>query len=234
MFEAMRRYGTRASAGEARVDQPDGAAPAVSLTGRIAGWTARHALITLTIWVVVLVGAFTMAGSLNVSGEGGVDSTDARRASALIEEATGAEPAAEEFVLIEATDGPLDEALFASVIGSIAADMRALPVVESVNSYQDGAESFRTPDGRMALVQVTTTLAQDDELEEADSVLNVVERANVDSGLRVTTIGNMSVERLFGEMADETFQKGEMIGIIAALFIMLAVFGAVVAALIQF
>ena len=42
----------------------------------------------------------------------------------------------------------------------------------------------------------------------------------------------MSVERLFGEMADETFQKGEMIGILTALVIMLAVFGAVVAALI--
>ena len=60
----------------------------------------------------------------------------------------------------------------------------------------------------------------------------MVEKANQNSGLRVTTIGNMSVERLFGEMADETFQKGEMIGILTALVIMLAVFGAVVAALI--
>ncbi len=133
---------------------------------------------------------------------------------------------------MEANAGPIDEQLFASVVGSIVADMRALSVVEEVNSYQDGAESLRTPDGRMALIQVTTTLAQDDDLEEADSVLDVVEEASLSSGLRVTTIGNMSVERLFGEMADETFQKGEMIGILAALVIMLAVFGAVVAALI--
>ena len=66
----------------------------------------------------------------------------------------------------------------------------------------------------------------------ADPVLAVVEDANESSGLRVTTIGNMSVGRLFGEMADETFQKGELIGISAALVIMLGVFGAVAAALI--
>ena len=233
MFEAMRRYGNRTSEGAvAERNLPAESAPAASLTGRIAGWTARHALITVAVWVVVLVGAFAIAGNLNVSGEGGVKSTDAHRASAIIEEATGSEPAAEEFVLIEANDGPIDEALFASVVGSISAEMLSLPVVIEVTSYQDGPESFRTPDGRMALIQVTTNLGQDDELEEADSVLDVVEAANLESGLRVTTIGNMSVERLFGEMADETFKKGEMIGVIAALFIMLAVFGAVVAALI--
>ncbi len=233
MFEAMRRYGNRTSVNADSVgDQRAGKASPVSMTGRIAGWTARHAVITLAVWMVVLVGAFVLAGNLNVSSDGGVESTDARRASALIEEATGAEPPAEEFVLVEANSGPINEELFASVVGSIVAEMRALPIVKEVISYQDGADTFRTPDGRKALIQVTTNLAQDDELEPADSVLDVVEEANLSSGLRVTTIGNTSVERLFGEMADETFQKGKMIGVIAALVIMLAVFGAVVAALI--
>ena len=233
MMEGMRRYANRISGGvKAGGNGRAGDASAVSFTGRVAGWSARHAWITLGIWVVVLMGAFLLAGNLNVSGEGGVETTDARRASALIEEATGAERPAEEFVLVEANDGPINEELFASVVSSIVTEMRALPIVEEVISFQDGVETLRTPDGRMALIQVTTTFGQDDDLEPADSVLDVVEDSNQNSGLRVTTIGNMSVERLFGEMADETFQKGEMIGIIAALFIMLAVFGAVVAALI--
>ena len=233
MFEAMKRYADRTSGGV----QPGGEQSAVSastdsFTGRVAGWTARPALIIIAVWVVVLAGAFMLAGSLNVSGESGAETTDARRASALIEEATGAEPPAEEFVLIEADDGPIDEEVFASVVGAIVTEMRTLPIVKEVTSYQDGAETLRTPDGRMALIQVTTTFAQNEELEDADPVLDVVEAANLNSGLRVTTIGNMSVERLFGEMTDETFQKGKMIGIIAALIIMVAVFGAVVAALI--
>ena len=69
-------------------------------------------------------------------------------------------------------------------------------------------------------------------VDEAEVILDVIEEANASSGLRVTTIGNMSVERLFVKMVDETFQKGDMIGIITALVIMLAVFGVVVAALI--
>jgi RND superfamily putative drug exporter len=178
------------------------------------------------------VGAFLLSGSLNVTSEGGVETTDARRVSALIREATGEEFPPEEFVLVEVREGSVDEQLFASVVNSIVTEMRALPIVEAVVSYQDGATSLRTADGRMALIQVTTSLTEDDDLEPAYSVLDVVEQANESSGLRVTTIGNASVARLFGEMADETFQKGEMIGVLAAIVIMLAVFGAVVAALI--
>ena len=74
----------------------------VSFTGRLAEWSARHKWVVLLGTVVLLVGAFFLAGQMNVTGEGGVESTDARRASALIEEATGAEPRAEEFVLVEA------------------------------------------------------------------------------------------------------------------------------------
>ena len=224
MFEAMRRYANRTSEGvEAGVDQRAGDTSHVSFTGRVAGWSARHAWLTLGTWLLVLVGAFLLAGSLNFTGESGVETTDARRASALIEAATGEEPRAEEFVLVEANDGPIDEELFASVVSAIVTEMRALPIVGDVASYEDGADSLRTSDGRMALIQVTTSLAQSDDLEPADSVLAVVDGANESSGLRVTTIG---------DMAEETFQKGEMIGVLTALVIMLAVFGAVVAALI--
>ena len=233
MFEAMRGYANRTSGGvKAGGDRGAGDASSMSFTGRVAGFTARHAWLTLGAWVLVLVGAFLLAGNLNFTGEDGVESTEARRASALIEAAIGEEPRAEEFVLVEANDGPIDEELFASVVSAIVIEMRALEVVDGVVSYQDGADSMRTSDGRRALIQVSTSLGHNDDLEPADSVLAVVEEANQSSGLRVTTIGNMSIERLFGEMVEETFQKGELIGIATALVILVAVFGAVVAALI--
>ena len=202
----------------------------LSFTGSVARWSARHKWIVLIATIAVLGASFMLAGQMNVTGEGGVETTDTRRASALIEKATGAEPRAEEFILVEAAEGSVEEALFESVVGDIVAKVRAIEAVESAVSYLDGAEALRTSDGRLALIQVTTSLGQTDDLEPAEPVLDVVEDANEHSGLRVTTIGNMSVERLFGEMAEETFQKGEMIGIITALVIMLAVFGAVVAA----
>ena len=106
-----------------------------------------------------------------------------------------------------------------------------MDIVDEVGSYQDGPEALRTADGRKALIQITTSLVGDDDLEPGDAILDIVEASNESSGLRVTSIGQFSVERLFGEMVEETFTKGEMIGIIAALVIMLIVFGAVVAAL---
>ena len=232
MFEAMRRYGNRTPGGvETARDERAGDASA-GFTGRVAGFAARHPWPTLGVWLLVLVGAFMLSGSLNVTSVDGVETTDARRASALIQAATGEEPRAEEFVLVEANEGPVDEELLASVVSSIVTEMRALPIVDAVASYQDGADVLRTSDGRKALIKVTTSLGQSEELEPADSVLTVVEKANENSGLRVTTIGHMSVERLFQEMAAETFEKGELIGVITALVIMLGVFGAVVAALI--
>ena len=206
--------------------------PKPGITARLAGFTARHAWWTLGAWVLVLAAAFALSGNLDFGSDGGVATTDARRAATLIEEEAGEELRAEEFVLVEAADGPIDEALFAEVVAAVVADMRELSVVANAVSYLDGAVSLRSSDGRKALIPVTTTLAQSDDLEPAEVVLTVVEEANESSGLRVTTIGQMSVNRLFGEMADETFQKGEVIGVATALVIMLAVFGAVVAALI--
>ena len=93
MFEAMRRYANRTSVGvNAGGDQRAGDTSGVSFTGRIAGWSARHRWIVILGTLAVLVVSFLLAGNLNVTGEGGVETTDSRRASALIEKATGDSP----------------------------------------------------------------------------------------------------------------------------------------------
>ncbi len=204
----------------------------VGFTEGLARASSRHPWLTIGAWVLVLVGAFLLAGSLNLSDTGGVDTSDARRAAALLREESGADPVAVEYVLVEAADGALDEEQLASVVGAIVADMRAIPVVTAVVSYLDGAPPLLTADGRKAMIQVTTNIGSRDDLEPADPILDVIEAANADSGLRVTSIGDMSVAVVFAEMTEETFLKGEVIGIAMAMVIMLVVFGAVVAALI--
>lgn len=104
--------------------------------------------------------------------------------------------------------------------------MRAIPIVDTVD------DTLLTADGRKAVIHVTTTLDQDDDLEPGDPILAVIDEGHENSGLRVSTIGHMSLDRVFGELVEDTFAKGELIGILTALVIMLAVFGAVVAALI--
>ena len=73
MFEAMRGYANRTSGGvKAGGDLGAGDASSMSFTGRVAGFTARHAWLNLGAWVLVLVGAFLLAGNLNFTGEDGV------------------------------------------------------------------------------------------------------------------------------------------------------------------
>ena len=201
-------------------------------TARLAGFSSRHAWPTLGAWLLVLVGAFLMAGSMNLTGDGGTN-TEARRARELIEEGRGSEPLLNEFVLVEAGEGALDEAAFASVVTALVVELRALPIVSEVVSYQDGAASLLRSDGRAALIRVTTTITEDDDdMAAGDPLLAVIDEANANSGMRVTTVGDFSITKLFGEMVEDTFLRGELIGILAAMVIMLGVFGAVVAALI--
>jgi RND superfamily putative drug exporter len=84
-------------------------------------------------------------------------------------------------------------------------------------------------DGTVALVVVTLT-GDGDTSALAAPVVEKVNEADGAAGFRVTTIGNGSVNTEFNELAEETLQRGEVLGIPAALVILVVVFGAAVAA----
>jgi len=121
-------------------------------------------------------------------------------------------------VLVEAAPGDTDNTQFNAVLGEIVADLRALDVVASAVSYLDEVPLLSS-DGTKALMQLTTTHTEDDDLAPADTILELIAEASANSGLRVTSIGTISVNTVFAEMIEETFAKGEVIGIVAALFI---------------
>jgi putative drug exporter of the RND superfamily len=202
-----------------------------TFTARLAVFSARHAWPTLGIWVLALVGAFFLAGNLTITSDNSGTPTDAQRARDLIVQISGQETRAEEFILVEAAPGATDDAELSAVITDIVDQLRQIEIVGSAISYLDGATPLLTADGSKALIQVTLTVSESDDLGPADAVLDIITAANQDSGLRVTSIGSVSIERIFAEMVEETFAKGELIGIVAALFIMLGVFGTVVAPL---
>jgi RND superfamily putative drug exporter len=198
-------------------------------TGRLARNAASHPWWFLGLWVLLLGGAFLLAGQLRTTNDAGVQDTEARRALDLIEQLRGnTELAVEEFIVVEAVE-PVSEQDFAALVTSIVADLRAIPVVDSVTSYLDGGEGLRAADGRIALIPVTTTLHESEDLEPGFAVIDLVDAANETPGFQVTSIGSISFQVTFDELAEETFTRGETVGLIAALIIMLVVFGAVVA-----
>ena len=105
-------------------------------------------------------------------------------------------------------------------------------VVQHVGSYltDDGPVS---ESGRATLLPVSIAGADHTAvIEHAQRLLETVEGVDVPAGLQVTVAGPASFENEVIALAEEGLQKGESIGILVALVVVVLVSGAVVAGLI--
>ena len=203
-----------------------------NLTGKLAQFSARHRWTVLGAWVVVLVAAFFVAGSIGdvTTNNASNPHLESDIAQALIDERIDVDEPAREFVLVEFETGTADDAGNQAFVAALAFDLVALEDVAGVASYLDGGEGLVTSDEKAALVLTTLSVADDEAADIIEPLLAVIEEADGSSGYRVTTVGQGSVESEFEALAEETLAKGEMIGIAFALVILLVVFGAAVAA----
>jgi RND superfamily putative drug exporter len=198
--------------------------------GRLASSTARHPWWTITVWVVALAAAFVLAGSLDsVLTEDGELSvtTESDTADDLIAAHFPVDEPPQEFVIVEG-GGLVSEDALAGHVTSLVDGLRGAGNVASVVSYLDGAPGLVSTDATTALVVVTLD-GVGDASDLVLPMLGVVESANSD-GFRVTTIGDGSLNNEFGTLAEETLQRGEVIGLPVAMLILVVVFGAAVAA----
>ncbi|MCH8223509.1 MAG: MMPL family transporter [Chloroflexi bacterium] len=204
-----------------------------NLTGKLAHFSARRRWTVLGAWVVVLVAAFFVAGSID---DGTTNASTANPnlesgiGQALIDERINFDKPAEEFVMVEFETGTANDAHNRAFVAALAADLVALEDVTAVASYVDGNEGLVTADKKAALVLTTLSVADDEAINIIEPLLTVVEEANSTSGYRVTTVGQGSVENEFETLIEESLVKGEAIGIAFALVVLLVVFGAAVAA----
>jgi RND superfamily putative drug exporter len=198
-------------------------------TGQITGAAARHPWRTLGLWVVLVVAAFAVSGTANLS-DPGTSGTEATKAEDLIEDRLREETPPEEFVIVESQTATVDDVAFSGLVDSLVTDLRALEEVESVVSYQDGTEGLVSGDGHVALIMTELTGDEEDAADTAEPLVDVVEAVDGTEGFRVTTVGFGSVGGEIDTLLAETLEQGELIGIVVALVILLIVFGAAVAA----
>ncbi len=202
----------------------------IGFTGHITRAAARHPWITLGLWVVLLVAAFGASTTMNLATSTDTAGTEATKASDLIDDRLREEIPPEEFLIVESSTATADEAAFSGFVDSLVSDLRALDEVESVTSYRDGAEGLVSDDGHVALILATLTGDEEDAVDTAEPLVDVVEAADGTEGFRVTTVGFGSVEGEISTLLEDTLAQGELIGIVFALVILLVVLGAAVAA----
>ncbi len=201
--------------------------------------SSRHPWRTVVVWVVVLGGAIGLVagGLFGDALTNAIDFTnepEAKEAARLIEERLRGEEADSELVLVTAETTSVEDPAYASYVGALQEEIRALgdDVVTTVGSYltEDGPVS---ESGRTVLLPVLMTSTDEDVLSDDAKLLEkTVASVEQPEGFETHVAGPATLFNEFQEIIEEDIQKGESIGVLVALIVLVVVLGAVVAGLV--
>jgi RND superfamily putative drug exporter len=203
-----------------------------SLTGRLAVAASRHPWRIVLAWLLLLTVAGVLATHIGDALTDQSDlavQTEASRAADILQAHFGADPV-RELVVVEAAHGGVGDQGFAENVASLEARLSDLDTVQSAVSYLDGVPGLLSSDGHTALISVTLVGAAKDAAANAAPIVELIEHAGAESGYRITTLGEGSVNAEFDALAEDTLVKGETVGLSIALVVLVLVFGAVIAA----
>jgi RND superfamily putative drug exporter len=204
----------------------------------LARASSRHPWGTLTVWVLLLVvggglSSLFLASALTTD----IDFTnepESKRAAELIEDRLRGQELHTELVVVTSDTLTVRDESYRSYVGDLQAAIADLGdrVVRSVGSYLT-REGPVSEDGRTALLPVVLFSPDtDDAADEAAKLADAVAAAEAPAGVRTLVAGPATLSNDSNEIVEEDLAKGETIGILAALIILVLVFGAVVAGLV--
>ena len=204
--------------------------------------SSRHPWRVVAAWAVLAVASFAAAAMyigdvLNDDIEF-TNRPESVRAQELIDAkfGDGTETASTEYVIVSSDSATVEDPAYRSYVEGLQA---ALAAEESVASppatyYQaieqspEAAVGLVSQDQRSTLIPVTIT----DQDEETIESLRGVLASHDEPGFRTQLAGQATLFVDFAKVAQEDAQKGESIGFMAALLVLVVVFGAIIAALV--
>jgi RND superfamily putative drug exporter len=204
----------------------------------LARATSRHPWRTIVIWVAILAGSFTLvsSGLFSDALTNGIDFTnvpESKEAAQLVQDRLrdGAEEPDTELVLVVSETAAADDPAFQEYVGALQSEIDSLDdsVVTSVGSYltEDGPVS---EEGHAVLLPVLMTSTDEDVLsDDATTLGEAVRSVDVPEGFETFVVGQATLFNEFQTIIEEDIQKGESIGVIVALIVLVVVLGAVVA-----
>src|SRR5918992_4034823 len=201
--------------------------------------SSRHPWRTVIVWVLVLGGAVGLVagGLFGDALTNAIDFTnepEAKEAAQLIEDRLRGEEPDSELILVISETATVEDPTFSEYVAALQRAVQALgpDVVRNVGSYltEDGPVS---ESGRAALMPVLMTETDEDALSDDAKLLDeAVTSVDGPEGFETHVAGPATLFNQFTEIIEEDIQKGEGIGSIVALIVLLVVLGAVVAGLI--
>jgi putative drug exporter of the RND superfamily len=201
--------------------------------------SSRHPWRTVVVWVVLLAGAIGLVagGLFGDALTNAIDFTnepEAKEAARLVEDRLRGEERDSELILVTSETATVEDPAFAAYVGALQEEVEALgpDIVTSVGSYltEDGPVS---ESGRAVLLPVLMKETDEDELSDDAKLLDeAVSSVDRPEGFETHVAGPATLFNQFNEIIEEDIAKGEGIGSIVALIVLLVVLGAVVAGLI--
>lgn len=208
----------------------------LSVTGRVAGWSARHRWPVVLGSLALLVISFLLSSSIGVKTSEVSGVGESKTGFQLIEDRFEARPSFEN-VIIENPALDVDDPAFRSTVQPLIEELRALDgVVEVQSYYESGSPNLISEDRHVVIARVELEKAEQDELNEfGEGVLDAVlaaESTVAANGYDLGVFGGTALNVAQNEVVEEDFQKILIVSLVGALIILILVFGTVVSALI--
>ncbi|GAB2878961.1 MMPL family transporter [Streptomyces mayteni] len=192
---------------------------------RIAGFSSRHRAVALLLWVLVLVGVWAGASALgdDYREDYALPGTDSQRAAELLAE-HGSDQAGDTLSVVLHDPAGLRDPDAERRVAAMLAEVAELPSVDGVVSPYDDPTAM-SEDGTIGYATVVLDVPSERmELADTEAVLDTARTAQGD-GLQVELGGDAA-----RELTEESGGAAEGMGIMAALVILVFLFGTVIAA----
>ncbi|MGZ8629369.1 MAG: MMPL family transporter [Actinomycetota bacterium] len=213
----------------------------------VARASSRHPWRTVAVWFAILVAgmvsAATLLGPALTTDFDFTNVPEAKRAQQLLEERQLEEDiVTETFVVTTESDAGIEDPAFAEQVNGLLADLTALgpdvittvpaafPLSEEAAADPQVAALGPIPSEDGSAVLFTAVLAGDiDEATTHALDVEAVREARSVDGVEVHQLGQVSSSEDFKKISEEDLRFGETIGVLAAIIVLIVVFGAIVA-----
>ena len=207
------------------------------LTERLARTSALHPWRTIGIWMALIVLAVAAVVTLLGSGltsdiKFRADKPDSLIGQELLEQRLTGPRQITDFVIVRSAAGTVDDPAFEAYVDDLAGRIAGLgpSVVKGVSTYyQTGDPTVVSRDEHATLIPVVMAGTIDDAVKNAGKLHALVVAAQ-GRGFTVAQTGDASISEMFMSLAEKDLARGEILGVPAALIVLLVVFGAVLAA----
>src|SRR6266542_3040905 len=204
----------------------------------VARWSARHRFTVIGIWVgLFLVGGLLtssyLSGALTTQGDF-TNNPDSKQAQTLLEQRLTGPRSSNEVVIVRSDSKTVTDPGFKAYVARLTGDLDALKpgVVQATEDPYRAGGRFVSDDRHATLIPVTMAGSLDDANDNIDQVLDRTLHAQHSQGFKVWVAGEATAAKDSNTIAEQDLRQGETNGILAALLILIVVFGTLAAAVV--